>query len=183
MWSLACATRTCTCASPCWGRSRWRCPWGTHRVSGCTWCALLLGCWVFREIPSPRILSSPGPQPPAAFHVGPKDPSQILVLAKQTLHALRHRPSLLDSLSSQDTRKPPTSAIGRGLHAGADGYGGTVCHAQEGNPHARGRGLARALTPCTCGGLSVLTLPAQEILEDLQHVCRSLNLSLGLRRI
>lgn len=31
--------------------------------------------------------------------------------------------------------------------------------------------------------LSVLTLPAREILEDLQHLCRSSNLSLSLRRI
>lgn len=111
----------------------------------------LSGMLGFRELPSPWILSSPGPQPPAAFHLGPEDPSKVLVLAKQTRHALRHRPSLLDSLFSQDTRKPPTSAIGRrGLHAGADGYGGTVCHAQDGNPQAHGRGLARALTPCTC---------------------------------
>lgn len=137
----------------------------------------------FRELPSPWILSSPGPQPPAAFHLGPEDPSKVLVLAKQTRHALRHRPSLLDSLFSQDTRKPPTSAIGRGLHAGADGYGDTATPRLETHTHMD-VGLHVHSPPARVPPVCADTAGPRNFRRSAASLlCRSPNLSLGLRRI
>lgn len=139
----------------------------------------------FRELPSPWILSSPGPQPPAAFHLGPEDPSQVLVLAKQTRHALRHRPSLLDSLFSQDTRKPPTSAMGtRPTHRRR--WVWRHCLPRPGRKPTRTWTWACTCTHPPARALPVCadtTGPRNSQRSSASLLCRSSNLSLGLRRI